>query len=165
MVSRAVFANGTLNHSRSSLADMTDEIGFLPYPKWDEAQKEYHTLVDGSHQALAVPTTVGDPDMVGAVTEVLNAESWKTVVPAYYDVALKVKATRDLESVEMIDLVVNSRKFDFGYIYDGWSGPSFILSGLVQGKNSDFESTYASKEKAILNHYDTVIEFFENYEG
>ena len=65
----------------------------------------------------------------------------------------------------MIDLVVNSRKFDFGYIYDGWSGPSFILSGLVQGKNSDFESTYASKEKAILNHYDTVIEFFENYEG
>ena len=164
MVSRAVFANGTLNHSRTALADMTDEIGFLPYPKWDEAQKEYHTLVDGSHQALAVPTTVGDPDMVGAVTEVLNAESWKTVVPAYYDVALKVKATRDLESVEMIDLVVNSRKFDFGYIYDGWSGPSFILSGLVQGKNSDFESTYASKEKAILNHYDTVIEFFENYE-
>ena len=165
MVSRAVFANGTLNHSRTSLANMTDDIGFLPYPKWDEAQKEYHTLVDGSHQAIAVPTTVSNPDMVGAVTEVLNAESWKTVIPAYYDVALKVKATRDLESVEMIDLVVNSRKFDFGYIYDGWAGPSFILSGLVQAKSSDFESTYASKEKDIQKHYDKVIEFFENYEG
>jgi hypothetical protein len=165
MVSRVVFATGVLNHSIANMADMTDEIGFLPYPKWDEAQKEYHTLVDGSHQALAVPTTVADPAMIGAVTEVLNAESWKTVIPAYYDVALKVKATRDLESVEMIDLVVNSRKFDFGYIYDGWAGPSFILSGLVQAKNSDFESTYAKKEKGIDKHYTKVIEWFENYEG
>ena len=65
----------------------------------------------------------------------------------------------------MIDLVVNSRKFDFGYIYDGWAGPSFILSGLVQAKNSDFESTYAKKEKGIDKHYTKVIEWFENYEG
>ncbi len=165
MVSRVVFATGVLNHSLTALADMTDDIGFLPYPKWDEAQKEYHTLVDGSHQALAVPTTVGNPEMIGAVTEVLNAESWKTVIPAYYDVALKVKATRDIESVEMIDLVVNSRKFDFGYIYDGWGGPSFILSGLVQAKNADFESTYAKKEKGITKQYQKVIDFFENFEG
>ena len=165
MESRVIFATGVLNHSIANMADMTDEIGFLPYPKWDEAQEEYHTLVDGSHQALAVPTTVGNPEMIGAVTEVLNAESWKTVIPAYYDVALKVKATRDAESVEMIELVVNSRKFDFGYIYDGWGGPSFILSGLVQAKNSDFESTYAKKEKGITKQYDKVIEFFENYEG
>ena len=137
----------------------------MPCPKWDEAQEEYHTLVDGSHQALAVPTTVVNTDMVGAVTEVLNAESWKTVIPAYYDVALKVKATRDNESVEMIDMVANSRKFDFGYIYDGWEGASFILSGLISSKDTDFESTYAKKEKAIVKHYEEVIEFFENYEG
>lgn len=163
--SRAIFANAMLKHSLTALADMKDDFGFLPYPKWDEAQEEYHTLVDGSHQALAVPTTVVNTDMVGAVTEVLNAESWKTVIPAYYDVALKVKATRDNESVEMIDMVANSRKFDFGYIYDGWEGASFILSGLISSKDTDFESTYAKKEKAIVKHYEEVIEFFENYEG
>ncbi len=164
-VSRAIFAHALIKHSLTSFADMTDDFGFLPYPKWDEAQEEYHTLVDGSHQALAVPTTVANTEMVGAVTEVLNAESWKTVIPAYYDVALKVKATRDVESVEMIEMVVDSRKFDFGYIYDGWEGPSFILHDLVAQKNTDFESTYAAKEKAILKHYEKVIEFFENYEG
>ena len=163
--SRAIFAHAMLKHSLTALADMKDDFGFLPYPKWDEAQAEYHTLVDGSHQALAVPTTVVNTDMVGAVTEVLNAESWKTVIPAYYDVALKVKATRDVESVEMIEMVVDSRKFDFGYIYDGWEGPSFLLSDFVAQKNTDFESTYAAKEKAIVKHYESVVEFFENYEG
>ena len=163
--SRAIFANGTLGHSLTALADMTDDIGFLPYPKWDEAQENYYTMADGSHQALAVPTTASNIEMIGAVTEVLNAESWKLVVPAYYDVALKVKATRDIESVEMLDLIMEGRMFDFGYVYNGWDGASFLLSEFVANKNTDFESTYASKEKTINKQYNQVIEFFENYEG
>ena len=162
---RAIFANGTLGHSLTALADMTDDIGFLPYPKWDEAQENYYTMADGSHQALAVPTTASNIELIGAVTEVLNAESWKLVVPAYYDVALKVKATRDTESVEMLDLIMEGRMFDFGYVYNGWDGASFLLSEFVANKNTDFESTYASKEKTINKQYDQVIEFFENYEG
>lgn len=163
MENRAIFANGMLNHSLTALADMTDDIGFLPYPKWDEAQENYYTMVDGSHQCLAVPITASNLEMIGAVTEVLNAESWKDVVPAYYDVALKVKATRDSESVEMLDLIVNSRMFDFGYVYNGWDGASFLLSEFVTNKNTDFESAYAKKEKTINKQYDKVIEYFENY--
>ena len=163
--SRAIFANGTLGHSLTALADVSDDIGFLPYPKWDEAQSDYYTMADGSHQALAVPTTASNIEMIGAVTEVLNAESWKLVVPAYYDVALKVKATRDNESVEMLDLIMKGRMFDFGYVYNGWDGASFLLSEFVANKNTDFESTYAAKEKTIQKQYDQVIEFFENYEG
>ncbi len=161
--SRSVFANGTVGASLWATADLDDDMGFLPYPKWDEAQDQYYTMVDGSHQALAVPTTAGNLDMIGAVTEVLNAESWKLVSPAYYDVALKVKATRDMESVEMLDLIVNSRIFDFGYVYDGWDGPCFMLEHLVQQKNTNFESEYAKEEKTITKQYEKVIEYFENY--
>ena len=122
-------------------------------------------MVDGSHQALAVPVTSNNIEMIGAVTEVLNAESWKLVTPAYYDVALKVKATRDMESVEMLDQIFNSRIFDFGYVYDGWGGPSFLIENLVRAKKTDFESEYAKKEKGILKQYEKVIDWFENYEG
>jgi len=163
--SHAVFATGNIGASLWATADLDDDMGFLPYPKWDEAQEEYYTMVDGSHQALAVPTTATKMDMIGAVTEVLNAESWKLVTPAYYDVALKVKATRDMESVAMLDLIVNSRIFDFGYVYDGWEGPCFLLENLVRAKNTNFESEYAKKEKTINKRYETVIDFFENYEG
>ena len=163
--SRALFATGNLGSSLWALADMEDDFAFLPYPKWDEAQEEYYTMVDGSHQALAVPVTSNNIEMIGAVTEVLNAESWKLVTPAYYDVALKVKATRDMESVEMLDQIINSRIFDFGYVYDGWGGPSFLIENLVRAKKTDFESEYAKKEKGILKQYEKVIDWFENYEG
>ena len=63
----------------------------------------------------------------------------------------------------MMDLIVNARVFDFGYVYDGWSGASFILQDLVASNKSDFESYYAKKEKAITKHYDKVIEYFETY--
>ena len=160
---RAVLAAGNFGSSLWALADMDDDFGFLPYPKWDEAQEEYFTMVDGSHQVLAVLTTAANVDMIGAVTEVLNAESWKLVTPAYYDVALKVKATRDMESVAMLDQIINSRIFDFGYVYDGWEGPCFLLENLVRGKNTNFESEYAKKEKTINKRYETVIDYFENY--
>lgn len=162
-VGQSVFANSTLGQSLWVTSELEDDLGFLPYPKWDEAQAEYYTMVDGSHQALSVPTTAANIDMIGAVTEVLNAESWKLLTPAYYDVALKVKATRDTESVEMMDLIVDSRIFDFGYVYDGWDGPCFILEHLVRDKNTNFESAYAKEEKTITSHYEKVIEYFENF--
>ena len=63
----------------------------------------------------------------------------------------------------MLDLIINSRIFDFGYVYDGWGGPSFLIENLVRGKKTDFESEYAKKEKGITKQYDQVIAWFENY--
>ncbi|MBQ8576625.1 MAG: hypothetical protein IJ449_01455 [Clostridia bacterium] len=163
--SRSVFSNGTVGASLWATSDLDDDMGFLPYPKWEEAQSSYYTMVDGSHQALAVPVTASNLEMIGTVTEAMNAESWKLIVPAYYDTALKVKATRDEESIAMLDLIMASRKFDFGYIYDSWEGSSFILEKLVREKNTNFESYYAKQEKSITAHYDSVIEYFANYEG
>jgi len=46
--------------------------------------------------------------------EALQSESAKTVRPAYYDIALKTKYTRDDDSVEMLDLIFNTRVVDIG---------------------------------------------------
>jgi hypothetical protein len=150
----------SLTHFR----ELEDEFGILPYPKWDEGQENYITMSDGHHEAMAVPKTAGNLEAIGVVTEALCAESYKILVPAYYDVALKVKSTRDEQSIAMMDLIVNARVFDFGYVYDAWKGASFILQDLVSTNKSDFASYYAKKEKAITKHYDSVIEFFETYD-
>ncbi|MBR5870212.1 MAG: hypothetical protein IKZ09_04180 [Clostridia bacterium] len=161
--SHAVLANGYISMSLSHFRELEDEFGILPYPKWDEAQENYYTMSDGHHEAMAVPKTVGNLEAVGTITEALCAESYKILVPAYYDVALKVKSTRDEQSIAMMDLIVNARVFDFGYVYDGWSGASFIVQDLVSNNKSDFESSYAKKEKGITKHYTKVIEYFETY--
>ena len=109
-----------------------------------------------------VPMTVQDDDKVGTIIEALNAEGYKTVTPVFIETALKVKYARDNESVQVIDMLIANRIFDFGYVYDCWGGCGFWLEGLVQGKKTDFESYYAKNEKKILKNYQKVFDLFES---
>ena len=120
-------------------------------------------MVDGGHAAEAVPLTVSDVERTSIILEALNAETYKTVVPAYYEIALKVKYARDNESVEMMDMIMESRIFDFGYVYDNWNGASFWLENLVASKKPDFESYYAKNEKKIMKYYQKVFDLFDEY--
>ena len=152
---------GTLDMTVNYFRERKGEYGILPYPKLDEEQDEYKTMVDGYHAALAIPKTISDPEFVGIITEALNAESNKIVFPAYYEVALKVKYAHDDESVQMLDKIVNSRVFDFGYVYGGWSGVAFMFQGIVgENKSKDFASYYASKGPAAEQYYQDVIDYF-----
>ena len=160
---QTVLANGYISMSLSHFRELEDEFGILPYPKWDDAQEKYITMSDGHHEAMAIPKTASNLEALGTITEAMCAESYKILVPAYYDVALKVKSTRDEQSIAMLDTIVNARVFDFGYVYDAWKGSSFFMQELVRSNNTNFESYYAKKEKALTKHYNEVIEFFETY--
>lgn len=152
------FAPGTLHMTTLYFRDKKNEYGILPYPKLDETQKEYKTMVDGYHAVLAVPKTVQDTEFVGIITEALNAESRRQVFPAYYEVALKKKYTYDDESVKLLDEIVDSRVFDFGYVFDAWKGFGMYTQKIVSEKHSkDFESYYATHCNASIKHYDKII--------
>ncbi|MBR5445607.1 MAG: hypothetical protein IKV57_05770 [Clostridia bacterium] len=160
---RTIFAAGQISMSLTHFRDMEADYGIIPYPKWNEAQAEYRTMVDGSHSAMAIPVTVQNMEMAGIVTEAMCAESYKLVIPAYYDTALKYKGTRDETSVEILDMIVNARVFDMGYVYDGWKGASFLIQNMVRDSGSNFASTWAGKEQSVTAHYAEVIEYFETY--
>ena len=161
----SLIISGTLDMTINYFRDKETEYGILPYPKLDEDQENYYTMVDGYHAALAIPKSVQDYDFVGIITEALNAESYKTVFPAYYEVALKTKYSYDNESVQMLDMIVESRVFDFGYVYDAFKGMSFIFQRLIgDNKSSDFESYYAQNSSAAIDYYNDLIEYFEGME-
>lgn len=161
--SKAVFTHGVISQSLDYFREMEDNYSILPYPKWDAEQAEYHTMSDGSHAIMAVPVTVpmDKREAVGTVIEALNAESWKHVVPAYYDTALKVKGTRDDESIAMLDMIVNSRVFDMGYIYSGGIGPGFALQMLFTNDDTNIQSYLAANASAFEAHYEKVFASFE----
>ena len=159
-----MFINAPIN-AALELRVMEDDYSILPMPKWDEAQEEYITMADGNHNALAIPVTVQNLEAVGTITEALSAESYKIVFPAYYDVALKVKGTRDPESIKMLDRIVESSAFDFGYIYDGWKGFAVMLYSQLTSNSKNIESAYERYERSSLRWYNSLLEVFENYEG
>lgn len=144
-----------------TLRDMDTDFGIIPFPKWDEAQKDYGSTVCDNASVFLVPKTVDDTEFVGIITEALAAESYKTVVPAYYDVVLKTKASRDEDSAEMIDLIRDTIVIDFGYIHS--SALNFvghIFVNQVRAGTTNIVSAFKADEKAAQAKLDAIVSFY-----
>ena len=85
--------------------------------------------------------------MIAAVLEADCSMTSKIVIPAYYDLALKNKYSRDATTAQMIDLIHDCITADFCFYWgDSVNGLMDIFYGNIQ--NSDFASVLKSKEKA-----------------
>ena len=157
-----LFANGLIEMAVNNLREAEFDYGIIPYPKWDAAQEDYYTSVDGGHEGLAILKSISDPEFAGTISEALCAESWKRVVPAYYDVALKFKGTRDERSIEMLDNIVQSRVFDFGYVYGGW-GCVFWIQYMMEQKSKDITSYYEKNFSSYEKTMEKVFKAFDEY--
>ena len=104
-----------------SLRNMDSPFGILPYPKFDENQEEYITY-SGGFDIFAIPSTAKDPQFSADILTALMAESYKKVIPAYYDLTLKGKVVRDDESESMLDLMRDTIYVNFGTIADFRTG-------------------------------------------
>lgn len=152
-----VFANGNtaflttwINNSFSTLRDMKDDYGILPYPKFDEAQENYYSNSMDNYSLLSVPKTVTDTEFVGRVTEALTRENHFSVVPAYYDVALTAKYARDEQSVAMLDIIMNGRQYDFSILHSGeLADLPYFFRRLISNKKTTVSSEYAKIESKV----------------
>ena len=80
--------------------------------------------------AYAIPVTVADTSRTGDILEAMAAFSAYTLTPAYYDRTLMGKSVRDAESEPMIELILNSRNFDLGSIFD-WGGTASAVRSMT----------------------------------
>ena len=148
--------------SATGYGDLEFNFSIIPYPKYDDNQDSYYTMADGAHGTMMVPITISDPERTSIIIEALNAETYKQVVPAYYDTALKNRYSRDAESAEMLDLLMGCRVFDFGYMYD--TGIAFSIQRLVSKNSNNTESEYASQIKKAETEYVKIIEEYTKLE-
>ena len=158
----ALFTTTYLTNAFSTFRDMTDDYSILPYPKWDEAQEKYMTGAMDNYSVLGIPVTVSDLEMVSIITESLNIESYKTLFPTYYEQALQSKYARDAESIEMIDILMAGRNFDFCTLFSSTIiGIPFMVRELVAGKSTAFASKYKSLEKGAQKGLEKVLKAYE----
>jgi hypothetical protein len=148
--------------SSELLRDMELDYGIIPYPKYDETEATYLSLAHDITTLVCLPTTVlaDKVDMVCAVIEALAFEGYKNVIPAYYEIALKIKYSRDSseQALQIIDMIYENETTDFAYVYNyALNGIGLIMRDLMGGKKSDFVSVYATKEASTLKLLDTLI--------
>ena len=151
---RALFF-GEVMQCITRMRDSETAFGLVPWPKFDETQQDYCTLIHTTAgKGIVVPATQTNLEMAGAIVEAMAAKSMYTLTPAYYDVALTYKYMRDNESAEMLDIILESRCFDLGLIYNWGSLASGIHSIITNGKAENFASTW---EKSSTK-FDTALE-------
>ena len=125
------FAGGNtlfqLYHSSSLETLRAEEIrfGILPYPMYDENQKEYKSM--NWNGLIAVPTTIKNPDMVGETLELMNYYSADVKV-AYHEKLLGTKLADSPDDAQMLDIIWDSQSSDVGLIF---CNSSYAMDTLV----------------------------------
>lgn len=157
---RALFMNGVFKQAIESLNNMEDDYAILPYPKWDEEQTDYLTMSDGASPLVSIPTTCADIERAGIVIEALAAESYKSVIPAIYDTALKVRGVRDETSMQIIDIIERGNVIDFGYVFGDYNKMGFYMSVLMGTKKNNFASYYEKQKKSWEKHLTNTIDSY-----
>ena len=98
--------------------------------------------------------------MTGAVLEALSYESRQTVIPAYYEIALKGKYARDPESVEMLDLIFAGRIYDLGDTYWCTILRDGIFQDMFKKNNRDYASIVAGVKPQIESEIEKTVDAF-----
>ncbi len=127
------------------------DFGILPIPKYDEAQQEYYSQVSRYITGLlSIPITLSGDSLgeVGMIVEAMSADSHYTLIPEYIETSLKTKNSRDAESGDMLEIIINNRVFDPMHIYNfgGWHDTFLYLS---KADGSNLASLLKSKEKLV----------------
>ena len=125
---------------------MEADFGILPYPKYDEAQKNYYTTILRRYSVAAIPITASNSGNSAMIPEALAADGLQNIVPKYYEIALKNKYTRDEASGQVLDLIKNSLYLEFTDIYfTDLNSSVFFASNVIYEPEGTFVSSYMSK--------------------
>jgi hypothetical protein len=148
-----------LFRSAVALRNMDAEIGIIPYPKYDEQTPRYYSLMEATAQMITLPINTKDFERTSMILEAMASEGQRTVIPAYYEITLKTKHSRDEESAEMLDIIRDSAVVDWGYLNNSMLGDLSLPGAfMVMGNNRNFTSFYESRERAAENNIRKFIE-------
>lgn len=142
----------------SDFRESETDFGILPSPKYSEEQEDYCSTFSAYNMtAYAIPATAGDVARTGTIMEAMAQVSEHLLTPAYMDVSLKGKFVRDKESEEMINLLLATRRYDLGAIFQ-W-GSSF---SIFSSSNNKKIGTFASQVEKSKKSLDKAIEKYIN---
>jgi hypothetical protein len=142
----------------ANLRNMESDFGIIPVTKFDETQEHYYSTVNKYTAAtVCIPNSPAlDLEMAGLVVEAMSGEGYYGLHEAYYDINLGQKIARDPESTEMLDIIMSSRVYDTGEIYDIGTVATDMYY-LTQKDSLEFASFIAKKEKAAEKQLSTFI--------
>lgn len=144
------------------LRDLEFDFGYLPYPKYDEGQKDYVVVAAGG--LMAVPNSIVDPERTGLVMEALAIASHNYVADAFVEQYIENKILRDEDSQKIYRLMRSLETYDLSYNID----PSTKLANyayysyFMQKRDANVASYYEKIIKTVEKKYSAMYDLIVN---
>lgn len=131
-------------------------LALVPYPLYNENQLAYANYVDNHKCDYMIPISVPDPENVATFFELYTCHSRYTVRKAFIE-TFKVEYFCDEESGEMLDLILDNRTYDPGYLW--WSAYETDIGNMISGGKNTITQWVAKKGANLTKNFD---DFFTN---
>ena len=134
------------------------EYGILPLPKYESGVGDYYTLPHNSYSLIVVAANLENEraEMVGYTLELLEAEYYRQVTPAYYMTVLKSDYADRPEDADMYDLVIRNIKMDFATIFSTRSLEGIASPIRMQGKS--FSESWQTSQRVYEDALKTLVD-------
>ncbi len=145
-----------INRYRDS---MEADFGIIPSPKYDENQKSYYSLYSTAWAtAYSVPISNTEYDKTGYILDVMGYFSHDTIYEAVIEKSVLVKAVRDENSTEMLDIIFNSRFFELGQ----WGTKAYGKTNeIVTNATNTYASMAKSLQKVTEKEFAKIKDYYE----
>ena len=125
---------------------MKSNFGLVPMPKYDEEQENYITYSNPISCFLTIPVTNPDMKRTGIIIDALTYDSYKNCLPIYYDITVSQKGLRNDDSIEMLEIVRDTRSTQVSNLYGITTKLNDKLQNVVLNGNGKAASTIAAAE-------------------
>jgi hypothetical protein len=137
--------------------------GIVPQPKFDTTQETYMTNVGHPFTMYAVNAASKRAEAAVTTLEAMGSANHRTVTPAIFEVAMKVRYQDDPQASEMFDILKNNISFDIGRIYAdalGKSTANVFRTTALSANPSGYVTNVTKNKRVIENGLKKIMDFY-----
>lgn len=143
------------------------DFGILPYPKYNADQTSYYSMMHSTAAVVSIPRSVTDDNlvMVNSMIEAMAYHAVDTLTKQYYEINLKTKGAKDVQSGPMIDTILANRACDLAYYYGWGSGAhSSLAACLLPSSTLSISSVSNRYAKQVKNSITSLLRKMEKFD-
>lgn len=146
---RALFLSAPLKEARI-LNHYEKPFGILPQPKYAEDQQNYEATFDENALAFCIPSTNPNLRRTGVIVDYLTYESYRSIIPKYYDICVSRKALTAEESRRSLEIIRNVKGIEVSVPYGWASDLSDALCAQARTGNLEIAPTIETYQEACI---------------
>lgn len=155
---RGLFSEDSIECLISSVYRESElEYGVLPLPKYDETIADYRSPLSQYGMVITIPVTNKDTERTGKILDYMSFCGYTDVYPVIQEM-MCYKGIRDEDSIEMLDIIFQSKYADIGYLC-GWIMNVYnnIVKGLIN-KDEEIVSKIEKERESVQAKIDKYFE-------